>query len=161
MNQEKVDLLKKLENNEKLDPMDWAVLDALMEEQKKSSVELLSYLQDEEPSLTWRSELNEKLHAIIQTRPEKNRSWRFVFWSSTAATAIAAILFLLILPFTQNRNLYEESDTRVLLKWHEEAIASSFLPTDALQLKEKHRSEHIQEKNDIDDLIFGELLIDL
>lgn len=161
MNQEKKDLLKKIENNEKLYPMDWAILDALMEEQKDSTVDILSYLQDEEPSLKWRSELNEKLHAIIQSRPRKNRSLRLVFWSSTATTAIAAILFLLVLPFTQNRNLHEESDTRILFKWHEEAVASSFLPTDALQLKEKHKSERIQEKNDIDDLIFGESLIDL
>lgn len=161
MNQEKVDLLKKIENNAKLSPLDWAVLDAVLEEQQESSVELLSYLQDDEPSLSWRSALNEKLHAIIQSRSKRSRSWRLVFLSSTATTAIAAILFLLVLPFMQNISLHGESDTRILLKWHEEAVASSFLPTDALQLKEKHKSEHVQEKNDIDDLIFGEPLIDL
>jgi len=110
-----LDLIRRIQNEEQLTPADEARLDALLESQRESMVALMACLKDSEPpqewrasletglhvslvpalvrgleddvpSLAWRSALNDRLLAV---RPRRRRRWT-LGWNLAAVAACAA-----------------------------------------------------------------------
>ncbi|MBX3097392.1 MAG: hypothetical protein KF812_11065 [Fimbriimonadaceae bacterium] len=111
-------------------PMDMEEMLALDEalNQSESVKSVLSSLTDEEPSLAWRSELNEKIASIKPRRP------KLALWVPISASAIAAATLAIVLFIPRNTErpaeVLSQSDRSVealILRSHREAEAATVL----------------------------------
>lgn len=82
------DLLKKLREEEQLDLAQAVELDKALEAQGRS---LVSNLETPEPSMAWRSGLNERLAELA---PKPKRKW--ALFSGTTVVAVAAALVIVM-----------------------------------------------------------------
>lgn len=136
MNRE--ELKFKLERGESLKPMELAMLDAFLDEDKDGEIaNSINSLVNEEPSLTWRSRLNEQLYAISVAK--KPRFTIFTLPRVASATALlGAATFGFMLMSTKKPVVptQEPSLSESLVKWHQEVSASMILPGDGTSVED-------------------------
>lgn len=89
------DLIKKLKNEEGLTAVEAHELDRRLEEQTLAGIgHLMKKEEDPQPSLAWRSSLNEKLLAV---KPAPKTPWLVRFWpvwAAPVAAGAAALAFM-------------------------------------------------------------------
>ncbi|MGE0000483.1 MAG: hypothetical protein AB7F50_01115 [Fimbriimonadaceae bacterium] len=85
------DLLKKLMEEEQLDLAQTVELDQALEAQGRS---LVSSLETPEPSMAWRSGLNERLAELA---PKPKRKWA-IFSGTTVVAVAAALVIVMVQP---------------------------------------------------------------
>ncbi|MCW5937381.1 MAG: hypothetical protein KIT11_08760 [Fimbriimonadaceae bacterium] len=95
------EFLSRLSSEEPLTMADALQLDEGLEAQRSLS-SLIAKLPEDEPSLAWRSALNEKL-AHMAPKPKRTR-WTLAFQGLAAATAVAGafLLFAMVNPAKPN-----------------------------------------------------------
>ena len=138
-----------------------AELDSLLQESEQERIaSLVKGLPREEPSLVWRSKLNER---IASEAKRKRSRWGGLLPGIVPAAGVAGILMLLILssllPGTQPQS--GAITTEMLFDWHEEAVASTFLPEDGTGLSGFSADPVPFEPGEVDDLLYGDPLYSL
>jgi len=118
------ELNKKLLNEEALTTEEMAALDAALGATSVSSV--VRDIHNEEPSLQWRSQLNEKLNTLA--KPAKRRRTPWLAFAVPATAAVVAGLFF----FTQSKPVSgtaglapKPANEELLLAAHESMIFAS------------------------------------
>ena len=129
MNRE--DLLTKLQNEKPLSAEEEATLDAELATQSRVS-QLVRSLPSEEPSMEWRSRVQEQTQLIV------NKARRAAGWPLRMAGVSlgAAIACAWMATFLLGRlDAPERVTTEAILNWHDEAVAASVLPGDGITLE--------------------------
>ena len=157
------ELREKLERGEKLSPMEWVVLDSYLESGRPpEAVEAVGRLGRDEPSLAWRSRLNERLAAEAGKgrSPLRRLNVRALIGPAVAAAAAGVMLFVALNraggPAAPDAEVAE-----LLIQWHEEVVASSILPGDGTDLAGFVANPVPFEPDELDDLLYGELVKEL
>lgn len=151
----KKELFERIERNERLSLVEQAELDAMFakDETQQGIARLLASLPSEQPSLAWRSRLNERL------RREASKPLRgFSFLrAGFIASATACILLAATVVYQVSRSASGPAvSSELLMQWHEEAAASVALPADGSSISTFAIAEESpRRKDEVDDLLYG------
>lgn len=114
----------KLEAGEQLTPMESALLEAYLEEDRSGeAASAVAGLVDHPPSLAWRSGLNQ---ALAEARP-KEQIWSRLSLKLAAgglATALACLVIFAAVKSSAPEWSQRGELSEVLVQWHEEAAAN-------------------------------------
>lgn len=151
----KREILKRIERDDRLSLIEQSQVDLLLsrDDKQQAIAGLLKGLPIEEPSLEWRSRLNERLRHEAQ-RPLRGFSWlrAGLFASATACAALGAMVIF----YTARASSPPVVSSDMLVRWHEEAAASVALPPDGSSMATFAVAEQTpSEKDDVDDLLYG------
>lgn len=151
----KKELLDRIERSERLSLVEQSELDAMLatDEVQQDVARLLAGLPSEEPSLAWRSRLNERLQREA-LKPLRGFSWLRVGF---IASATACVLLAATVVFQVSRSGAVPSiSSELLVRWHEEAAASVALPADGSSMTTFAIAEQApREEDELDDLLYG------
>lgn len=114
------ELIAKLNNGETLTPLELAVLDSHLE-QPSSAANAMQALTNDEPSMAWRSSLNEKL---AEVSPSKRTGWPLKFAVGGLATAAASLAIFFAVAKSSSQPQPSPELGQELVQWHNEAVAS-------------------------------------
>jgi hypothetical protein len=154
----KKDLEERIARGERLSLLEQAVLDATLSEDEAQQrvARLLGNLPREEPSLAWRSRLNERIYREA-SKPLRGVSWlRAGLIVSAAACALVVATVVIQVP---RSNAVPSVASELLVQWHEEAAASVALPADGSSMTTFTIAEQAPIRNDeVEDLLYGDSL---
>lgn len=125
----------KLERNESLTPMETALLDAFLQDEEGSgTVSALAAIGHDEPSLAWRSRLNERISAesAVPVRPKFGMALRLSAVAGVATVFALGSFLLRGAPTTAGELTESHAAQATLLQLHEEAHAFTVLPGDGM-----------------------------
>lgn len=152
MSREKIDL--KLQREELLNEAETAWLEECLNAEKARMSALLNNLPEAAPSRAWRSKLSDRLLAEARKRRGLLARWGIrpvVASLATAAAAVAIIVANLDRPGSaEGPALTAEK----MLQWHDEAMASSLLPSDSANLEGLSTLPVQQPADESDDLLY-------
>lgn len=157
MNRE--DLLRKLENEEELSPMESALLDAYLDEEAGTeTLRAIQALKREDPSFAWRARLNERLSQAAG-RVRRRAQRKTVLTASTVVALAAVSLFFV---YTGSKSEVRETVNLAsyLYEWHEEASAAVLLPGTGSELISAEGRSGSPTRDEVDELLFGKGLVD-
>lgn len=149
-------MLEKLEKDEPLSLLEqaqveeWLVADPAQDRVRRA----LQGLRHEEPSLEWRSRLNERL--LQERRPARRLAWRsFGLALSGAACTIAIFAALLFQRFPSPQPTETVISADQLIEWHEEAMGAAALPADGSRMNAFASAEELPRAQDeVDRLLY-------
>lgn len=158
MNREKI--VQKVQHEDRLTPKESAFLEAMLEEQRgQEAVAVVKSLKRDEPSLAWRSSVNER---IAKSAVKPRRSKQFIKVAPPVVLA-AALTAWFVLVYGGSENLPGANSTSItsfLYEWHEEASAAVILPDAGTDLDGfLNRTGH-QSRSDVDELLYGGSVIE-
>lgn len=151
----KKELLARTEREERLSLVEQDVLDAMLlkDESQQRVAHLLANLPSEEPSLAWRSRLNERLQREA-SKPLRGFSWMragFLVTASTCVLLAATVVFQVL-----RSSAMPSVSSELLVRWHEEAAASVALPPDGSSMTTFTIAEQTpSHQDDVEDLLYG------
>ncbi|MCH8274447.1 MAG: hypothetical protein IH851_06640 [Armatimonadetes bacterium] len=158
------ELREKLERGEKLSPMEWAMLDSYLESGRPpEAVEAVGRLRRDEPSLVWRSRLNDRLAAEAgkSRSPLRRLNVRALIGPAVAAAAAGLMIFAALNRAGGGAAAPDAEVAELLIQWHEEVVASSILPGDGTDLAGFVTNTPPFEPDELDDLLYGEWVKEL
>lgn len=154
------EIVQKVQHEERLTPKESALLEVMLEEQRgQEVVSVVKSLKRDEPSLAWRSSVNERI-AKAAVKPRKARQFIKVAPPVAMAAALTAWFVLAydgsgVPPVADSTSI-----TSFLYEWHEEASAAVILPDAGTDLDGfLNRTGH-QSMSDVDELLYGTSVIE-
>lgn len=149
-------LSEKLERDERLTLVEQSELDELLcqDARQQEVARLLGNLPSEEPSLAWRSQLNQRLQR------EGARTFRGFSWLRTgllAASTACILLAATVIIQVSRAHTVPSVSSDLLVRWHEEAAASVALPADGSSMATFAVAEQApREEDELDNLLYGD-----
>lgn len=152
----KNELKLKLEREESLEPIELAMLDAYLDEDKNGeTASLVKSLSNDEPSLAWRSRVNEQLLALSASRKPRRSIFTLPrIASATALLGAAAFAFMVLSPKESIVPTQEPSLSESLVEWHQEVAASMILPGDGTSVEDFVTANEFK-PTETDQLLYG------
>ncbi len=150
------ELIEKLEQDSVLEPMEKAMLDAFLEDDRNGFVvQAIRNVPQEEPSLSWRSELNERLLTVAELRSARPRFFTFPkLISATALIGAVAFAFISFVPKKSEIANEQPSLSESLVEWHQTVASSMILPGDGTAVEDFVTTNEFK-PSETDDLLYG------
>jgi hypothetical protein len=154
------EIVRKVQREARLTPRESALLEVMLEEQRgQEAAAVVKSLKRDEPSLAWRSSVNER---IAKSAVKPRKSWQFIKFAPPVALAAAVTAWFAIV-YGSNGDDHGVNGTNItsfLYEWHEEASAAVILPDGGTDLDGfLNRTGH-QSKSDVDELLYGRSVIE-